>query len=1079
MRVHARVWFLALICCVLLAGILPAAALAAAEVPVVEKLVATNCKVATCGEEDVLGPFFEPKKEITVKEAKEEGFTEAGGRVPFGVTDFKVLTLPEVEGKPASYAEGTVIPTAIVKHIRTDVAPGLATNPFATTRCKVAEFGTESVPGTGFFTAPSGKCGESEIGESQATVYGGSPKVGGAGDVPLGGTVYNLIPEGPEGEKVANGSHLASLYGVALALPKALTEAILTKVFAEHPLPLESFPGSKAEKEAAKKATEEGLIKTQWFAHSLIKGNVEWGKEGRGTNQGDFHDYFEIETSTALPLVRSRLVFFGTEGTGDFVTNATSCPGHLTTSLKIEDKEGVEAPVKTFTTPIGLEGCPLEFPLKFAFAQATTSNDQPTEFTAEASEAHEPEETDVSQVKSASFTLPEGMTLNPSAAHGLEACTPAQAHEVEGTEKFTETFGVGCPAGSKIGTVTLNVPTLPNGSLTGAAYLGATASGIITKPPFTMYVVANSEQYGISVRLVAHVIPNEATGQVTTVFSSPPEQPFSSIALHFERGILAPVANPLVCGTPGGSASFEPTSQPGAHTIDPFGIAVTGCAASLPFSLSQATANQTTKAGGHTSYTFSLSRGDGNQYVSEVKAELPPGLVGEVPKVSPLCEEKQANSETEACPPTSQIGVAVVKAGAGPTPYEFTGPVFLTNSYKGAPYGLSIKVPAVAGPFNLGTVVTRATITVNPSTAQVIADSVLPRIVKGIPVRLKTMVVNVNKQGFLLNPTSCTTPMNTTSTLSGFTLTNGPVTASQVLTTGFPALTNCSSLKWKPSFKASTSSKTSRANGASLTTTITQASGESNIKSVKVQLPKQLPSRLSTLHKACVASTFAHNPYICPSGSFVGGATVVTPTLPGKLTGAAILVSHAGASFPDLDLVVESPSHVRVILTGNTNIKNGITTTNFASTPDVPVSSVTVNLPTGSHSALGAFGDLCAQPLVMPTTIVSQSGKTTKQNTIITVNGCGVRVVGQKTAGNVAYITVKTFAAGRISGSGNDLNTVYRHLNNASNAASLQVPLSSGGRGRGRPFKTQVRVGFVPKAKGGKSSVAYVTVTFR
>ncbi|HYM46291.1 MAG TPA: hypothetical protein VES65_09070, partial [Solirubrobacteraceae bacterium] len=266
--------------------------------------------------------------------------------------------------------------------------------------------------------------------------------------------------------------------------------------------------------------------------------------------------------------------------------------------------------------------------------------------------------------------------------------------------------------------------------------------------------------------------------------------------------------------------------------------------------------------------------------------------------------------------------------------------------------------------------------------------------------------------------------------------------------------------------------------GASLETTINEVAGNANIKSVLVQLPKQLPSRLTTLQKACPEKTFESNPNNCPGGSFVGGARANTPVLPGKLTGPAILVSHGGAAFPDLDLVMEA-NGVRVILVGNTNIKKGITTTNFAATPDVPVSSITVNLPVGPHSALAANGNLCTSKLVMPPTITAQNGATVKQNTTIAVKNCPVRIVGHRTAGNTAYMTVQTYAPGRISGSGSGLATVYRYLGSAEKSASLSVPLSSAGRGRHRPFKVKVRVGFVPKKKGQPTSVAYAIVTFR
>ena len=289
---------------------------------------------------------------------------------------------------------------------------------------------------------------------------------------------------------------------------------------------------------------------------------------------------------------------------------------------------------------------------------------------------------------------------------------------------------------------------------------------------------------------------------------------------------------------------------------------------------------------------------------------------------------------------------------------------------------------------------------------------------------------------------------------------------------------NCGRLAFKPSFKAATSAKTSKANGASLETTINQPAGQANIKSVLVQLPKQLPSRLTTLQKACPEKTFANDYNQCPPGSFVGGARANTPTLPGQTARAGDPRLPRRQAFPDLDLVIEA-NGVRVILVGNTKIKKGITTTNFATMPDVPVSSITVNLPIGAHSALTANGNLCANQLVMPTTITGQNGFKVKQNTKIAVTGCGVRIAGHKVIGNTAYITVQTFEAGRISGSGSNLGTVYRYLGRAVKTATLKVPLSRRGRSRGRPLRVRLRVGFVPKKHGAAKSAATRTVTFR
>ena len=1000
MRSHARVSLLALLTGALVALLAPAAAQAAFGV---ESFFASNCKVNTCKK-------VAPSEEL--EKAEKEGFTQAAGHPNYGITDFKINTTGEA-------------PSGVVTHIRTDVAPGVSTNPQATkTKCSMAEFdSTEIAPG--FFLAPNCK-EETEIGVNEVVVFTG------ASDMPVNGKVYNL--EQPKG--------LSSDFGVALELPKGFTEFI--------------FKG----------------LTTQLYAHTLIEGNVEWGAQAAGTGKADYHDYFEINVSPALPLISSRLIFNGRAGEGDFLVNPTSCTGtgpQTTTGLTLTPKEG--APVKaTYTPPIGTSGCGLApFAPTFSLKAGTTQQDQPDGLTAELGLPHNPapEALDSSQLRTAKVILPEGMTLNPSAAHELEACTPAQARI------HSATPGVACPPKSNIGEVSLEVPGLPAGSLKGAVYLGGPESGPITAPPYTVYVDAESERYGVSVRVKGTVTPNEATGQLTAEFAENPEQPFTNLKMVFKGGSLAPIANPLTCGTATSNTVLSPfTGTAAKEPLSSFVVdsnnAGGSCASPVPFAPTQGTENQTSTAGAKTNFTFSLERSDGQQYLSKLTTVLPAGLIGLIPTAE-QCTEAQANAI--ACPAGSQIGTVVTSAGSGSTPYQFSGKVYLTASYRGAPYGMEIVVPTAAGPFNLGNAVARATISVDPHTARVIVSSELPTIVYGgIPIRMRKLSVSINRQGFLQNPTNCGV-LATESTVTG------TLKTSVSLSTPFQ-VANCSALAFKPSFKASTSGKNSKANGASLETTINQVPGQANIKSVQVTLPKQLPSRLTTLQKACPEATFAANPYSCPVGSLVGSARANTPTLPGKLTGPAYLVSHGGAAFPDLDLVLAA-NGVRVILVGNTDIKRSITTSTFATPPDVPVSSITVNLPLGPHSALASNGDLCKTTLVMPTTITGQNGVVVKQNTKIAVKECGVRIVGGKVIGSTAYITVRTFAPGRVSGSGGGLATVFRHLGRASNAATLKVPLSRSGRRRGRPFTVRLRVGFVPNNRRTSSSVAFTTVTFR
>jgi hypothetical protein len=944
--------------------------------------------------------------EGTAEEAEEEGFRIAGGYTPFGTTDF-ILNHHEQE-----FAFHAQVPDEDVKNLRVDVAPGVVTNPEAVPKCSMKDFlGTLLNAEFGFYSAP--QCPEDTIiGENTAEtaieVAAGIFK-----DFTLKGKVYNL--EQPVG--------LASDFGVALDVGE-----------------LASAPP--------------GFV----FAHTFIEGNVEWAT--------DYHDYFTIK-NISPGLYRSRLVFKGNENEAaeptSFIRNASACVnvGPDTTTVVSGESYGGATQARAYKALAGTIECDKEsFNPSFALTPETTQSDAPDGLATTVSVTHpsEPGKQDSSDLKDATIVLPEGVTMNPSAGKGLEGCTPEQIGI--GTRN-----AVTCPGHSRIGSVSLDVPTLPAGSLAGSIFLGKPAGKSIEGPPYTIYLDAESARYGVKVRLKGLVTPDLATGRLTTTFTENPPAPFNSITLNFNGGGAAPLANPLVCGTGGTQTDFAPFSGT-ADVLATTPFVTEGCTSSPPgFAPAQSTSSEPGQGGSASTFTLNYERPDGQQYLTKVKTILPPGLVGNIPSAT-QCPEPQATSG--ACPSSSQIGTLNVAAGAGGEPFNFPGKVYLTGPFEGAPFGLTFVVPAIAGPFNLGNVIARARIQVDPKTAQVIAtDEKVPTITGGIPTRLKSLTVTINRQGFERNPTNCAV-LTTESVLTGSL--GGVAT----LKTPFQA-DGCDALAFKPAFKATTSGKFSKARGASIETTIAMPSGGANIKSVKVQLPKQLPSRLTTLQKACLQATFEVNPASCPEGSMVGTARANTPTLPDQLKGTAYLVSHAGLAFPDLDLVLDADG-VRVILVGNTDIKNGITTNTFANTPDVPVTSTTVNLPLGPHSALAAFGDLCRAKLIMPTTIIGQNGKQFKQNTKIGTSGCGVRIVGHKVIGNTAFITIKTFAAGRLTGSGKGARRVSRSLKHASERVTLKIPLSRAGRHRHRPFKVKLRVGFVPRR--GAHSRASITVRF-
>jgi hypothetical protein len=585
-----------------------------------------------------------------------------------------------------------------------------------------------------------------------------------------------------------------------------------------------------------------------------------------------------------------------------------------------------------------------------------------------------------SDVKDTTVTLPEGVQLSPAAADGLLSCSLGQiALEEDGSPS--------CPEASKVGTVEIKSPLLPE-PLEGAAYLAAQ-----TANPFgslvALYIVAEDPVAGVVVKFAGKVSPDPVTGQLVSTFENTPPLPFSELKLHFFGSARAPLTTPALCGSyttraviapSSGDAPAEPTSTFNI-TAGPNG---SPCADPRPFDPGFQAGTTSIQAGGYTPLTLTMSRPDADQTLAGLSVQFPPGLVGSLSKVT-LCPEPQAS--TGECPEGSLIGHTVVSAGLGNSPFTVEGgKVFITGPYKGAPFGLSILNPAKAGPFNLGYVVVRAKIEVDPTTAALhIVSDPLPTIKDGIPLQIQHVNVTVDKPEFTFNPTDCNA-MKLTGTM---TSTEG---ASASVETPFQ-VTNCASLAFKPAFSVSTSSKTSRVDGASLAVKLTfpsaPAGTQANIAKVKVELPKQLPSRLTTLQKACTEAVFDTNPEGCPAASRVGAAVATTPILAGGLSGPAYFVSHGGAKFPELIVVLKGENGVTVDLHGETYIsKTGITSSTFNTVPDVPVGSFELKLPEGPYSALAALGNLCKQKLAMPTEFAAQNGATIHQSTKITVTGC-------------------------------------------------------------------------------------------
>ena len=627
-----------------------------------------------------------------------------------------------------------------------------------------------------------------------------------------------------------------------------------------------------------------------------------------------------------------------------------------------------------------------------------------------------------SQVKDTTVALPVGVALNPASGDGLLACSLS---EIALSSKEAPT----CPDASKVGTVEIHSPLLPN-PLVGSAYVAAQEAN-----PFgslvALYVFAEDPVSGVRVKLAGEVKPDPVTGQLISTFLNTPQLPFEDFKLHFFGGDRAPLGTPAACGAYTTTASIAPWSGNAvANSASTFDIASgpngSPCREPLPFAPELTAGSTNIQAGAFTPFTNTMSREDGSQNLQGIQLHMPPGLSGLLTGVK-LCGEAQGNAGM--CGPESEIGETTVSVGVGDTPFSVKGGrVYITGPYEGAPFGLSIVNPAKAGPYDLekntpcDCVVVRAKIEVDPVTAAltITTDNTgpykIPTILGGIPLQIKHVNVTVTRPGFTFNPTNCT-PMAITGSLLS---TQG---ATQALSVPFQ-VTNCATLGFKPSFKVSTSGKTSRKNGASLNVKLAYPKApfgsQANIKSVKVNLPKQLPSRLTTLQKACTDSTFNANPAGCPAASRVGTANATTPLLPVPLSGPAYFVSHGGAKFPELIIVLQGYG-VTVDLHGETFIsKAGITSSTFRTVPDVPVGTFELTLPEGSNSALAANGNFCsltktvlvkkrvkvrskgrtrtvtrkvrkrvAGSLVMPTAFTAQNGAVIHQNTPISVTGCG------------------------------------------------------------------------------------------
>jgi hypothetical protein len=779
-----------------------------------------------------------------------------------------------------------------------------------------------------------------------------------------------------------------------------------------------------------------------------------------------------------------------------FLTAPTACSGQLSS---VVEADAYQAPgdyvARKVLTSAGMTGCDkVDFSPTVAVKPESNSADSPTGVRVEIRVPQEESAKGLAEadLRKATVTMPEGVTVNPAAAAQLSGC----ALEGAGGINLHDSAPGKCPDSSKIGRVELETPMFPSRVFRGGVYIAQQDAN-----PFgsllAIYVAIDEPETGVVIKLAGHVsaarevvngkVIKEA-GQLTTTFTENPQLPFENLRLTFFGGERAPLVMPRTCGAYATASVLEPWSHteadgsegtPNATPSSSFSITSgpggSACGAS-PFTPTLEAGTSNNQAGGYTPFVMTLSRKDGEQRFSTVSMTMPQGLAGMIAKV-PLCSDGEALADK--CSAASQIGHVVAQVGVGgepdtlPEPGRRKDPVYLLGPTEGAPFGLAIVVHPEAGPFNLEEhglpVIVLAKLEVNPTTAQVtVVSKAMPAMLQGIPVDLKTVHVVIDRPEFMFNPTSCE-PTAVTGTIGS------QEGASAGVSNRFQAA-NCASLAFKPSFVVSTQGSTSRKNGASLVVKVASGAGQANIGRVDVSLPTQLPARNDTLKLACGEAVFAANPAACPQPSRVGTATAVTPILASPLTGPAYLVSHGGAAFPDLEIVLQGEGFT-IVLDGKTNIngKTGITSSSFDTVPDAPISSFQLSLPEGPHSILAApGGKLCTQNLAMPTSITGHNGAQIKKSTPIEVTGCPytLSILKRKVRNRTVTLNIAVPQAGRLVAAGKG---VTRRAKTAKGRSTLTLTLKERHAGK---LHTKITLRFTP-TKGKQRKILRKSITVR
>ncbi|HEY0129898.1 MAG TPA: hypothetical protein VGB57_00725, partial [Allosphingosinicella sp.] len=532
-------------------------------------------------------------------------------------------------------------------------------------------------------------------------------------------------------------------------------------------------------------------------------------------------------------------------------------------------------------------------------------------------------------------TFPEGMSVNPSVADGLVAC-PDEQLNLRSRAPFS------CPPASRLGTVEAESPALEE-KLVGGLYARPQLSDDpASGEMFRIAMVLESPERGLSVRLPGQVRVDPAGGRVQTIFADNPQLPVEWIRLRLKDGPRSPLANPPRCGTYATEAKISSWGGQEVELRDQFEISC----ATRAFTPGFEAGTVDPRAGGFSPLVVRIDRADGEQYLAGVSVDMPGGLLAKLAGVG-LCPEAVAGDGTPgSCPAASRVGSVTTSAGAG-SPFSLRGGVYLTGPYKGAPYGLSVQVPAQAGPFNLGIVKVRQALHVNPITASVRAVSdPLPTIVKGVPVRIRGVQVEIDRSQFTFNPTGCE------SESIGARLTSA---AGAIFNTSSPfRAVDCKDLGFEPKLSFRLKGETHRSAHPAVTATLKARKGDANIGKAVVTLPKTQFLAQEHIRTICTRVQWAAE--TCPKAAIYGYAKAWTPLLDKPLEGPVYLRSSSN-ELPDL--VADLNGQIEIDLAGRIDSVRQRMRTTFWAVPDAPVSKFVLTMQGGRKGLLVNNTELC------------------------------------------------------------------------------------------------------------------------